>query len=170
MHNLKAVMLVALVALMTTSCLKNSDNNFNQALQNRLDDQALQQYLAFHGILAYRDTIMLLGGDTTYLYYVIDSVGDGDSVHLQDTITVHFWGKFLNDSTFAKADTTSLTTILQNTIPAWQIAVQKITAGGGIRIYAPSVLCYGYYGLPPIIPSNTPLIYKIQLLDVRHAH
>ncbi|SFV34750.1 FKBP-type peptidyl-prolyl cis-trans isomerase [Thermoflavifilum thermophilum] len=170
MHKRKAIMMAALIALLTTSCLKNSDNNFNQALQNRLDDQALQTYLAFHGILANRDTILLLGGDTTYLYYVIDSVGSGDTVRLQDTITVHFRGRFLNDSTFAKADTTTLTTVLQNTIPAWQIGVQKITEGGGIEIYAPSVLCYGYYGLPPIIPSNTPLIYSIQLLDVKHAH
>ncbi|MCL6524809.1 MAG: FKBP-type peptidyl-prolyl cis-trans isomerase [Thermoflavifilum sp.] len=168
MRLLKPFILAAFIALTITSCLKSTSNNFNQALQNRMDDQALRQYLAFHGIQAQRDTIFLLGGDTTYLYYVIDSLGDGDSVHLDDTITARFVGRFLNDSVFAKTDTASLTTILKNTIPAWQIAVQKITAGGGIEIYAPSVLCYGYYGLPPLIPSNTPLIYSIQLLDVKH--
>jgi FKBP-type peptidyl-prolyl cis-trans isomerase FkpA len=143
-----------------------SNNSFNQTAQNLVDDQLIRQYLIDNQISAIRDTVLSsTPGDTTYLYYRIDSLGSGNNIQLTDTLTVQYTGKLLNGTVFYQTtDTTNAAFVLNTTIPAWELALQKVTPGSIIDIYTPSVLAYGYYGDPPGIPSNAVLIFNVKIL------
>lgn len=159
---MKVIWLTIFLGISATSCLKNS-NNFNQTLQNQIDDQKIQTYLSQHSITAIKDS-------SSGLYYRIDSLGSGDSVKLMDTVTVKFIGSFLDGTVFDQTPDTAATAFVldDSVIQAFQIGLPKIRVGGGIELFCPSVLGYGYYGYPPVVPSNTDLIFKVQLLGVRH--
>lgn len=50
-------------------------------------------------------------------------------------------------------------------IKGWQIALKQMKRGEMSMIKIPSVYGYGIYGLPPIIPENTALWCRIELID-----
>jgi FKBP-type peptidyl-prolyl cis-trans isomerase len=166
---MKLFFVVAVLSLFT-ACLKK-ENDFNQGAQNRTDDVALRQYLDQKGIVANKDTL-LTQSDTTYLYYQIDSLGTGASPMLNDTVTVKLKGTFLDGTTFMQtSDTSSVTFVLGvGDLIVWEQGLQKIKPGGGIHLYSPSVLAFGYYGNTTYgVPGNTPVIFNMQLLDVKPA-
>jgi len=49
-------------------------------------------------------------------------------------------------------------------IPGWAAALQKMKAGDKWRLYIPPELGYGEYG-PPQLPPNSTTIYDVELLS-----
>ncbi|MHB1922549.1 MAG: FKBP-type peptidyl-prolyl cis-trans isomerase [Chitinophagaceae bacterium] len=155
--------LIALVTITVSGCLKSANSGaFDQNKQNQLDDQQIKLYLSQHSIAATKDS-------ATGLYYRIDSLGSGSSPKLTDSVVVSYKGELMTtgqvfDSTVVGNPRTFL---LENLIPAWQIGLPLIKTGGEIDLYVPSVLGYGYYGVPPYISSNAVLIFNISLVGIK---
>ena len=95
--------------------------------------------------------------------YIVETEGTGESPAFGDNVTVRYQGTFLNGEVFDE-NTDGVTFPLLNLIPAWQIMIPTMKAGGTMTIYAPSGYCYGTRGNVGIAP-NTNLIFEIELIS-----
>ncbi len=155
-------LLLAGIALTATACMKNTSSSNSVQDQYNTDTKLIQNYLTSHGITAQQDS-------STGIFYRIDSMGTGINPQLGDTIQVKYIGKLLTDSIFQKVDTAVTFILNQGLIPAWQICIPKIKAGGGIDIYSQSY--FGFGGVAQQgIPANSVLIFNVQLLNVKPKH
>jgi FKBP-type peptidyl-prolyl cis-trans isomerase FkpA len=102
------------------------------------------------------------------LQYEIISEGTGPKPQSTDTVSVHYEGTFLNgdvfDSTYARNEPTEFA--LDEVIPGWTEGIQLMSVGGSYRFFIPSGLAYGEQGYGNIIPSNSALIFTVELLEI----
>lgn len=99
------------------------------------------------------------------LRYVIQEVGDGESVSLCDNVVVDYRGTFLDGSEFDGSDR-PVGLSMQNLIEGWKIGIPLIRERGEITLYIPSVYAYGEAGRNTI-PPNANLIFTIDLYVVQ---
>jgi FKBP-type peptidyl-prolyl cis-trans isomerase FkpA len=101
------------------------------------------------------------------VYYMIETEGTGDRPLSNSTVTVNYEGYLLDgsifDSSFERG--TPSTFGLWQVIQGWQIGIPLFKEGGEGYLYIPSELAYGGSARPGI-PSNSVLIFKIELIDV----
>jgi FKBP-type peptidyl-prolyl cis-trans isomerase len=101
------------------------------------------------------------------VYYMIETEGTGDRPLSSSTVTVNYEGSLLDgsifDSSFERG--TPSTFGLWEVIKGWQIGIPLFKEGGEGYLYIPSELAYGGSARPGI-PSNSVLIFKIELIDV----
>ena len=105
--------------------------------------------------------------DASGVYYSIIESGNGiEEVTLSSKISANYTGKFFNGVQFdASTSGTPFTTVLgTGVIKGWQI-LTKLKKGGKIRLLIPSHKAYGTTG-NGTIPSNTPLDFEIELVNV----
>lgn len=112
------------------------------------------------------DIIKLASG----LCYEVIEPGSGAYPSPEDVVVVHYTGKLLDgtvfDSSVPRGEPTSFQ--LNQVIPGWTQGLQKISAGGTIKLYIPADLAYGDDGRPGIPPAST-LVFDIELLEVKPA-
>jgi len=143
------------------SCTKSSSNGYsactNVPINN--DTAALMAFARINGLAVTQDT--------SGLYYEIVTQGYGSSSPLlTSTIFVTYTGTLLNGTVIdSTSDATKTGYVLNTLIPAWQIGLQKIRAGGRIKLLCPSDLAYGCLGAGTIVAPNTPLYYDITLVS-----
>lgn len=86
---------------------------------------------------------------------------------LSDEVKVHYEGKLENgavfDSSYARGQPAAMP--LRGLIPGWQEALQLMRPGDEWILYVPSNLGYGDEAAGEI-PPGSPLIFKIELIDV----
>ncbi len=98
--------------------------------------------------------------------------GDGTGRHptVEDTVTVHYAGTFIDggtfDSSFDRGEPATFP--LGRLVKAWQIAIPQMGVGDTIEIAAPADLAYGPRGKGPI-PGGATLLFKVQLLAIGEA-
>jgi FKBP-type peptidyl-prolyl cis-trans isomerase FkpA len=101
------------------------------------------------------------------VYYMIETEGTGDRPLSSSTVTVNYEGSLLDgsifDSSFERG--TPSTFGLWQVIQGWQIGIPLFKEGGEGYLYIPSELAYGGSARSGI-PSNSVLIFKIELIDV----
>lgn len=93
--------------------------------------------------------------------------GDGASPAVTDEVTVHYRGTLRNGDEFDSSiggDPVVFT--LEQVIPCWQEALQKMSVGGKARIVCPAGIAYGDQGRMPIIKPGAALVFEVQLLGV----
>jgi FKBP-type peptidyl-prolyl cis-trans isomerase len=95
--------------------------------------------------------------------------GDGPSPTLADSVRCNYSGQLLNGTEF---DSTAqhgepATFRVDEVIPGWTEALQKMRVGDKWQLFIPSDLAYGRNGRPgsPIGP-NSMLIFEIELLEI----
>lgn len=95
--------------------------------------------------------------------------GQGAQPTVSDEVVVHYLGTLPNgekfDSTYDRNEPLSLS--LQSVIRGWQLGVPLMRVGSKYRFYIPYNLAYGERGSGPKIPPFTPLIFEVELLDVK---
>ena len=102
--------------------------------------------------------------------YKIVRSGAASGVHPrpQDWVKIHYEGKLTDgqvfDSSYERGVPTSF--VLGNLIPAWVEGLQRMRPGDEWILYVPPEQGYGEDGAPPKIPSNSALIFRIELFDI----
>ena len=100
-------------------------------------------------------------------YLVIDS-GDHDSEtpELTQTISAHFHGTLTNGEVFwSSLDSEPLEIELSKLIVGCQKTISLMRAGDKWMVYIDPTMAYGEEGRPGI-PSNSILIFEIELLEI----
>ncbi|MHC5541791.1 FKBP-type peptidyl-prolyl cis-trans isomerase N-terminal domain-containing protein [Singulisphaera rosea] len=104
------------------------------------------------------------------LQYKVVKEGNGKSPKVTDTVTAHYEGRLIDgsvfDSSIKRGEPADFP--VNRVIKGWTEALQLMKKGGKMQIYVPSDLAYG--ASPPpgsIIRPNDPLIFDIELIDVK---
>ena len=104
------------------------------------------------------------------LQYIVLSSGDknSESPKLTDTITAHFHGTLTDGTVFwSSVDTNEpLTVQLSGLITGCQKIISLMKKGDEWRVFIDPSMAYGDEGRPGI-PSNSILIFDIELLDIQ---
>jgi hypothetical protein len=98
------------------------------------------------------------------ILYKIESLGTGSNPIYANNITINYTAKLMNNTIFDSG--TNVTFPMSGVIQAFQIILQQIKQGGGIKFVSPSQYCYGVNGISPTIPPNSPLYFSVDLLGV----
>lgn len=98
------------------------------------------------------------------LQYEIITQGDGPSAESSDSVRVSYTGMLVDSTVF---DSTAEPVVLElaRTIPGLAEGIKLMSQGGEYMFYVPSELAYGEQGIPPIIPPNAALIFRVKLDD-----
>ncbi len=93
--------------------------------------------------------------------------GSGARPSVEDTVTVHYAGTFIDggtfDSSFDRGEPATFP--LGRLIKAWQLAIPQMGVGDTIELAAPALLAYGPSGKGPI-PGGATLLFKVQLIGI----
>jgi FKBP-type peptidyl-prolyl cis-trans isomerase len=93
--------------------------------------------------------------------------GTGPMPVATDVVRVHYRGTLADgtvfDSSIDRGEPASFG--LDQVIPCWTEALQKVKVGGKIRIVCPPDLAYGAQGRPGI-PPNAALVFEVELLAI----
>lgn len=126
---------------------------------------AQQAYLAG---LSHEDGWRAMPGGLKWRY--VNYAGSSDKPRVEDTVTVHYAGTFLDgetfDSSFDRGEPATFP--LGRLIKAWQMAIPEMGVGDTIEIAAPADLAYGPGGKGPI-PGGATLLFTVQLLGIEPA-
>jgi FKBP-type peptidyl-prolyl cis-trans isomerase len=124
---------------------------------------------AFFAILKENKNVVVLPDG---LCYEIIQPGTGAYPKPTQVVKVNYTGTFLNgtvfDSTTRHDPPGPVEIALDQVIPGWTEGIQKINAGGKIRLYIPGNLAYG--DQPPRgMPPSATLIFDVELLSFKDA-
>lgn len=101
------------------------------------------------------------------LRYVITEEGRGIRPSSQSKVSVRYKGSLVDGTVFdecVEPATFSLSSVIQG----WSEGVQLMREGSKAVFYMPANLAYGDTGVSDIIPPNSPLIFEIQLIEVKN--
>ena len=105
------------------------------------------------------------------IFFKIEKKGEGENVKNGNRVEVHYTGMFLDgkvfDSSKNRNQTFSFNVGEKEVIEGWDKGVQLFNKGTKAIIILPSWLAYGEYGAGGIIPSNTPLIFEIEIISIK---
>jgi FKBP-type peptidyl-prolyl cis-trans isomerase FkpA len=103
------------------------------------------------------------------LVYKSLKAGSGKSPAATDRVSVHYEGKFPDgkvfDSSIQRGQPAEFA--LNQVIPCWTEAVQRMKVGEKARIVCPSEIAYGDNGQPPTIPGGATLVFEVELLGIK---
>ncbi len=119
------------------------------------------------------------------LYYNVSKPGTGALPAIGDTVSVNYVGKFVGGKLFdtsikAEAEKGKILNPMQpyqpikvavglrNVIPGWDEALQLFNKGSKVTVIVPSSLAYGPQGNPPVINPYTPLVFEMEIMDIKH--
>lgn len=103
------------------------------------------------------------------LVYEVITAGSGPHPQASDTVQVHYRGWLPGsaqdfDSSIARGKPASFP--LNQVIPCWTEAVQKMQVGGKAKLTCPPSIAYGSRGAGGVIPPNATLNFEVELLGI----
>jgi FKBP-type peptidyl-prolyl cis-trans isomerase FkpA len=102
------------------------------------------------------------------LQYELLTEGTGPAPALTDTVRVNYEGALPDgtvfDSSYDRGEPEELP--LAFVIPGWAEGLQLMKVGSAYRFYIPSRLAYGEEGVGNVIPPFSPLVFKVELLEI----
>jgi FKBP-type peptidyl-prolyl cis-trans isomerase FkpA len=103
------------------------------------------------------------------LYYVIEKEGKGAKPKDGDSIIAHYAGTFLDGKEFDndRGKTFSFKMGAHQVIPGWEEGFKQLKKGSKAKLIIPSKLAYGPQGYGKEIPPYSPLIFEVELVDVK---
>lgn len=103
------------------------------------------------------------------LYYEVIQEGNGTKPTAEDEVTVHYKGALTNGKVFDDSHKRGepLDIELANVIKGWQLGIPLMSTGAKYRLYVPSALGYGERGAGADIPPYSPLIFDIELIEIK---
>lgn len=105
------------------------------------------------------------------LQYIVLKDGTGPMPKATDTVKVHYRGTLIDgtefDSSYKRNEPTTFP--VNQVIPGWTEALQKMKVGSKWKVFIPSDIAYGDQGQPPVIPPASALIFEIELLAIEKS-
>ena len=133
--------------------------------QFETDKQIINDYALMHRLKVNRSS--------TGLSYIVTKQGTGELPKIGSQLTVHYEGMLVNDKIFdstTNREPFSFTLGEGRTIAGWEEGLRYFAKGTEGFLLIPSKLGYGATPLDDgkiLIPSNSVLIFKIQMIDVK---
>jgi len=83
-------------------------------------------------------------------------------------VKVHYTGSLVDGKVFdsSRERNQPAEFALNQVVPCWTEALQKIKVGGRAKVVCPAAIAYGEQGRPPVIPGNAVLTFDIELLGI----
>lgn len=119
------------------------------------NEEEIRDYLSVQGLSAQETE--------SGLFYIIETVGDGDHPSIADDVTVNYTGYLTTGDVFDAND--DITFPLSGVIVGWQEGIPLFSRGGSGKLLIPSHLAYGENSPSESIPKNSVLIFDIDLID-----
>ena len=105
--------------------------------------------------------------DTGLIFQPVED-GTGATPTIDDTVSAHFNGKFIDGRTFdTSANKGAASFVLNQVMSGWTEAFQMMKVGGKARFVLPPHLAHGELGKQPTIPPNATLIFEVELLAIQ---
>ncbi|UKJ08346.1 FKBP-type peptidyl-prolyl cis-trans isomerase [Solitalea lacus] len=105
-------------------------------------------------------------------YHISTPAPTGTPIKVGDTVKVHYTGKLLDgtkfDSSVDRGQPFELPVQKGMVIDGWVEALQLLKKGESATFVIPAKLAYGEMGNGPI-PPNSPLVFDLQVIDVKPA-
>ena len=100
-------------------------------------------------------------------YSIIENGTGGVNPSLENTVTAHFHGTLINGDVFWSSVDLNEPLVIKPSqlIKGWQKVIPLMQVGDKWRVFIHPALAYGEEGRPGI-PSNSLLIFDIELLDI----
>ncbi len=99
------------------------------------------------------------------------TVGTGTAVKSGDTVKIHYRGTLLDgtkfDSSYDRNQPFETKIGVGAVIQGWDEGLLGMKVGGKRTLTIPSDMAYGPSGRPPVIPPNSPLVFELELLEVK---
>ncbi len=102
------------------------------------------------------------------LQYKVIKEGSGASPTTEDKVMVHYTGKLPDGTVFDSSVErgTPATFGVTQVIPGWTEGLQLMNPGAKFEFTIPAALGYGERGSPPKIPSNSVLVFDVEMLEI----
>ncbi len=105
------------------------------------------------------------------LRYQISKEGNGAKAEKGKTVSVHYTGQLINgqifDSSRQRNQPIDFVLGIGQVIPGWDEGIQLLKVGDKARFVIPPDLAYGSSGAGGVIPPNAPLIFDVELMNVK---
>jgi FKBP-type peptidyl-prolyl cis-trans isomerase FkpA len=125
--------------------------------------QAINKYIA--------DNNLQMTKTASGLYYQYMLKGQTRHVKAGDQVSVHYKGYLLDgkvfDSSIPRNQPFEFTVGSGMVIKGWDEALMLMDIGDKLKVIIPYQLAYGERGSPPTIPEFSPLVFEIELLNIK---
>lgn len=116
------------------------------------------------------------------LYVMVNKPGSGPQAKDGNEVTVNYVGRLLNGKVFdtslesaakeagierGKFEPFTFKLGSRSVIPGWEEAIKTMKVGGKSTFLIPSSLGYGSQGAGGVIPPYTPLVFEVELLNIK---
>ena len=105
------------------------------------------------------------------LRYQIIQEGNGKKATKGDMVSVHYKGQLLDgtvfDSSYKRKEPIDFNVGVGQVISGWDEGIQLLKVGDKARLVIPSNLAYGSQGAGGVIPPNAPLLFDVELVNVK---
>ncbi len=145
---------------------------------------AIEAFRTFEGARAEREALEINKQEETLnaasagfektesgLRYKIIQEGDGKKAAKGDMVSVHYKGQLLDgtvfDSSYKRKEPIDFTIGVGQVISGWDEGIQLLKVGDKARLVIPSNLAYGSQGAGGVIPPNAPLLFDVELVNVK---
>ena len=158
--------LFAAVALAVVSVAATAEpsNNSNQGVDmhvtnNTTTDDFMVNIAKEEGVITTNSGLM----------YKVLQPGSGTHPAKTSVATVNYEGRLPDgkvfDSSYQRGTPASFG--VSDVIAGWTEALQLMQDGSVWELYIPANLAYGARGVPGVIPANSPLVFKVELISFR---
>lgn len=105
------------------------------------------------------------------LRYKIIQKGNGAKAEKGKTVSVHYEGSLMSgqvfDSSYKRNQPIDFKLGIGQVISGWDEGIGLLQVGDKARFVIPSELAYGSSGAGGVIPPNAPLLFDVELMDVK---
>ncbi len=105
------------------------------------------------------------------LRYKVLQSGSGKQATKGAMVSVHYKGQLLDgtvfDSSYKRKQPIDFNVGIGQVISGWDEGIQLLKVGDKARFVIPSELAYGSQGAGGVIPPDAPLIFDVELMDVK---